>query len=59
MSKITKTINIYLKKLKIFQKSFTFKVNLKIVRTILRTSGKCSKSYLVNLKSKKTVFLLA
>ena len=27
MRKITKTINIYLKKLKIFQKSFTFKIS--------------------------------
>ena len=40
MKKITKAVNIYLKMLKIIQKSFNFKINRKKMTAILRTPGK-------------------
>ena len=40
MKKITKAVNIYLKMLKIIQKSFNFKISWEKMTAILRTPGK-------------------
>ena len=47
MKKITKNVNIYLEKLKIIQKSFTFKISWEKMRAILRITGqfKIQKDY--------------
>ena len=58
IKKTTKTMNIYLNKLKIIQKTFTFKKSQKSVRTILRKPGKYLKKWLVNPKSKRLFFKL-